>query len=117
MIEQLLLLKHQGITNVCLVTGRAKDGPDDMAYHFARWDRPMPYLEMPADWKTHGKAAGMLRNVEMEKVSDELLAFWDGESRGTQHMCEIVRRAKKPSVVYVERVGEDPEPLEIVRFD
>lgn len=39
---------------------------------------------MPANWRKHGKAAGMIRNTEMlEREPDYVIAFWDGSSRGT----------------------------------
>ena len=34
----------------------------------------------------------MVRNAEMAKCSDELIAFWDGESRGTRHMINFARK-------------------------
>lgn len=40
----------------------------------------------PADWETHGKAAGIMRNIEMAQYADALVAFWDGKSKGTRHM-------------------------------
>ena len=36
--------------------------------------------------------AGPIRNEEMAEVSDALIAFWDGKSRGTKSMIEIARR-------------------------
>lgn len=48
-----------------------------------------------ADWNTHGKAAGPLRNIEMAKyVGSEgaLLPIWDGQSRGTGHMVETAKK-------------------------
>jgi hypothetical protein len=39
-----------------------------------------------ADWKTHGKAAGPIRNNEMlDTCPDVVIAFWDGVSKGTKH--------------------------------
>jgi len=43
------------------------------------------------DWKKHGKAAGPIRNSKMlEQKPDEVWAFWDGKSRGTQ---DTIRKA------------------------
>ena len=43
--------------------------------------------------RTHRvKAAGMVRNAEMAKCSDALIAFWDGESSGTRHMINFARK-------------------------
>ena len=44
--------------------------------------------KFPANWKEYGKAAGAIRNIEMAKVSDWLVAFWDGKSKGTKHMID-----------------------------
>ena len=33
-----------------------------------------------------------LRNAEMAKCSDALIAFWDGESSGTRHMINFARK-------------------------
>jgi acetyl-CoA carboxylase alpha subunit len=47
----------------------------------------------PADWRRHGRAAGIIRNLEMlEKKPDLVLAFWDGASTGTKHMIDAARR-------------------------
>ncbi|MBO0676900.1 DUF2493 domain-containing protein [Mycolicibacterium sp. S2-37] len=46
----------------------------------------------PADWDTHGKAAGIMRNDKMVKLgADVCLAFPRGESRGTR---DCIRRAE-----------------------
>ena len=42
-----------------------------------------------ADWNKHGKKAGYLRNIEMADYGDILIAFWDGNSKGTKHMIDI----------------------------
>ena len=42
----------------------------------------------------------MIRNAEMARASDALIAFWDGKSRGTVHMISFAkRRGLKVSVV------------------
>lgn len=47
----------------------------------------------PADWKRHGKQAGIIRNLEMLDEHPKLvLAFWDGQSRGTAHVVSQARR-------------------------
>lgn len=45
-----------------------------------------------ADWDGLGKRAGYIRNQEMANYSDYLIAFWNGNSRGTLHMIEIARK-------------------------
>lgn len=54
-----------------------------------------------ADWKKHGRAAGPIRNSEMAAYADALVAFWDGESRGTKDMINKAKR-RGLTVVIVE---------------
>jgi hypothetical protein len=58
-----------------------------------RWaiDRGIPVKMFPADWGKHGKAAGPIRNREMAEYGERLIAFWDGQSRGTKNMIETAR--------------------------
>lgn len=46
----------------------------------------------PADWKKYGRAAGPKRNKQMAQYADALIAFWDGESRGTKNMIDEADR-------------------------
>jgi hypothetical protein len=50
----------------------------------------------PADWNTHGKAAGPIRNRQMAEYADALLLIWDGESRGSANMKKEMQKLKKP---------------------
>lgn len=49
----------------------------------------IPIKMFPANWTVHGKSAGFLRNEEMAKYANCLIAFWDGQSKGTKHMIEM----------------------------
>jgi len=59
-----------------------------------------------AHWKK-GISAGYVRNYAMLKEGkpDEVLAFWDGRSRGTAHMISLAKKAGLP-VRVVEQKGE-----------
>jgi hypothetical protein len=54
----------------------------------------MAVEEFPADWKTHGKRAGILRNLAMlDEKPDLVLAFCLHHSPGTTHtITEAVKR-------------------------
>ena len=52
--------------------------------------------EFPADWNKHGRAAGPIRNAEMGQFADKLIAFWNGESKGTKHMIDYMEKLGKP---------------------
>ena len=75
---------------VVIVSGHAR-GADSLGERFANEFR-LPFELHPAKWRLLGKAAGMVRNAEMAKCSDALIAFWDGESRGTRHMISFARK-------------------------
>jgi hypothetical protein len=47
-----------------------------------------------ADWDIHGYSAGPIRNGEMAKYSDALIAFRGG--RGTSSMVSAMEKLRKP---------------------
>jgi hypothetical protein len=73
-------------------------GTDAMARRYAE-TRRWPYTEFPADWKTWGKAAGILRNRDIVRHADRVIAFWDGVSRGTAHTIETAKKERVPVTV------------------
>lgn len=75
-------------------------GADKLAYHWAI-DHGFKVLEYPADWTKHGKSAGPIRNEEMAKNADMLVAFWDGKSPGTKDM--ILRAIEHGLEIHVFR--------------
>ena len=80
-----------------LVSGAAR-GADALAIKFSKEFNCVCY-EFPADWSL-GRSAGYLRNVEMADFSDVLLAFWDGQSRGTEHMIKTMQNRNKRTIIY-----------------
>lgn len=72
-----------------VICGMAR-GVDKLGEKFALQNQ-IPVHYYPAEWHIHGKSAGYLRNVEMAKNADALIAIWDGKSRGTMHMINIAR--------------------------
>lgn len=74
-----------------IISGGAK-GADTLAIDWAvvHW---VPFQEYPADWSTHGKAAGFIRNKQMleEGKPDLVVAFPGG--KGTKMMIDIARKA------------------------
>ena len=78
--------------DVEIVSGGAR-GADRLGEKYAK-EMNLPVKVFPADWGTHGKSAGYLRNKTMAEYADVLIAFWDGESRGTKHMIDLANKAK-----------------------
>ena len=78
------------IEKLILICGMAR-GADLTAYKLFK-EAGLPVEEYPADWDQHGKQAGYIRNTQMAGVADMLIAFWDGQSRGTAHMIDTARK-------------------------
>lgn len=51
------------------------------------------------DWKKYGKKAGFLRNEDIIKNSDVVVAFWNGSSKGTKHSIDLAKKQKKPCLI------------------
>lgn len=61
----------------------------------------IPIKSFPAKWDKYGKSAGYIRNKEMAEYADYLIAFWDGKSRGTNHMINIMRDLNKHGSIFI----------------
>lgn len=70
-----------------IVSGGAR-GVDTTAQQAAE-DHGMGFMLFPADWKTYGKGAGMKRNRDIVLTADRVVAFWDGESKGTKNTIDL----------------------------
>ena len=69
----------------------AARGADSLGERYAR-EHGYALDSHPADWNTHGKAAGPIRNAQMANSADALIAFWDGKSHGTKSMINIAKK-------------------------
>lgn len=72
-----------------IVSGTAK-GADKLGEQYAV-EKGYKVNYFPADW-SKGKSAGYIRNELMAQNADALIAFWDGESRGTKHMIDLAKK-------------------------
>ena len=76
--------------NIIIVSGTAR-GADRLGERYAK-ERGFQLRQFPADWLNDEKKAGPIRNAKMADNADALIAFWDGESRGTKNMIETAKR-------------------------
>ena len=89
---------------IIIVSGKAK-GADSLGERYAKKNN-FKVEEYPALWQdfsepcsrrtrhdgsAYNALAGMKRNKEMAKVSDALIAFWDGKSTGTKNMIDLAK--------------------------
>jgi hypothetical protein len=83
-----------------VVSGDAP-GVDQLGIRYA-WKNKLELYRFPADWETHGKAAGPIRNQEMADNADALIAIRKNLSRGT---TDMINRAKAKGLrVYVKDI-------------
>lgn len=77
-------------SSVEIVCGMAR-GADSLGERYAK-ENNLPIKYFPANWNSNGKSAGYIRNEEMARYATHLVAFWDGESKGTKHMINLAEK-------------------------
>lgn len=96
-------LAEIGGNQVRIVSGHCR-GADLMGERYAR-ENGLELAVFPAEWNIYGRRAGFVRNTQMADFASEegnegvLIAFWDGQSRGTKMMIGIAQ--KKGIAVHV----------------
>jgi hypothetical protein len=76
-----------------VISGGAK-GVDSEAEKQAR-DFGLEVVVYPADWNRYGKTAGFVRNRTIVEDADRVVAFWDGDSRGTINTISLAVKMGK----------------------
>ena len=76
-----------------IVSGAAL-GADTIASGYAN-DHHLKLIEYKAEWNKYGKGAGFIRNKLIIDECDEVIAFWDGSSKGTKSSIELARKVNK----------------------
>ena len=74
-----------------LIISGGASGADALAEKLAKQTK-IPLKVFPADWKTHGKAAGPIRNKQIIGACDEAICFHDGKSRGSLNVIDWAKR-------------------------
>lgn len=97
LLDEAIRLSKFGVTRI--LHGDNMMSADRLARAWAK-QRGIPEEGIAADWNRNGKAAGPIRNTEMERVGEALVALWDGVSPGTRDMIVKMKRAGKRGFVY-----------------
>jgi len=74
--------------NFTEIVSGAASGADREGEIFA-CDICIPVKRFPADWETHGKAAGPIRNKQMAQYADAVILFPGG--KGTASMRKLAK--------------------------
>lgn len=80
-----------------LVSGGAK-GADTLGERYAKEHNIETKIFLP-DWEKHDKKAGFLRNTDIINEAELIIAFWDGQSKGTKDSIEKAFKSEKKLLI------------------
>ena len=89
------ILSTYAITEI--VSGGAM-GADTIAEQWAVANNT-PVTVYKPDWEKFGKKAGFIRNYDIIRDADLVIAFWDGASKGTEHSLRYAKKIGKQVVI------------------
>ena len=93
----LLHIRRGTIPKDTIISGGAR-GADSLAKKYVK-EEELEYVEYLPEWDKYGKSAGFIRNQLIVDNCDMVLAFWDGQSRGTADTIEKAKKTKKPTFI------------------
>lgn len=94
-------IRHINPIDITMIISGGANGADRLGELFA-FKNKIPLKIFNADWKTHGKSAGPIRNALMAEYCDNAIIFWDGESKGTKNMIDNMNKVNKlHHVIYI----------------
>nr|DAU42882.1 MAG TPA: Protein of unknown function (DUF2493) [Caudoviricetes sp.] len=80
-----------------IISGGAK-GIDTLAANYAK-ENNLNLIEFLPDYKKNGRAATFIRNREIVDNSNVVVAFWNGNSKGTKYTLDYARKKNKRIIV------------------
>lgn len=101
-INELNLSKYlpDGVSEI--VSGGAL-GPDRIAANYARQNK-IPLVEFLPEYTRYKGGAPHVRNRQIAEYADEVLAFWDGSSKGTLQTVELFKAlGKKATIITIHK--------------
>lgn len=98
-----------------VICNGGSNGADQMARVYAECNGHVyePYV---VDWQRCGKNADHIRNIEMVKLVDHAILFWDGKSPGTTDVIECLKK-RNINPVIIDITDDDivkPHPGKVV---
>ena len=98
-VQNLEAYLPEGVTEI--VSGGAR-GIDTCARQYALRHH-IKLTEFLPDYARYGRAAPLKRNITIIENADLVLAFWDGQSRGTKFVIEHCKAQGKPVRVFLKK--------------
>ncbi len=98
-VDDLKIYLPHNVTEI--ISGGAM-GIDKCAREYANLNG-INLTEFLPDYKKYGRAAPLYRNQEIVEYADEVVAFWDGKSKGTKYVIDICKQKGKKITVYIYR--------------
>jgi predicted Rossmann fold nucleotide-binding protein DprA/Smf involved in DNA uptake len=92
---------RSGFVVTSVISGGAR-GVDRLAEEYAK-AHGLPITVMVPHWKQLGRGAGVVRTREMIKESSQVIAIWDGYSKGTGNTIETAQKLGRR--VYVHEIS------------
>jgi len=101
-VDSVMSMQFDREDKVSIISGGAK-GVDSLGEQYANNHKLGKVICKP-NWDKYGKSAGFIRNQTIVDNCDMVLAFWDGQSRGTADTIEKAKKAKKPTfIIYYDK--------------
>ena len=74
----------------------------------------LPVKKFLPNYEKYGKQAPLMRNLEIIDYADEVLAFWDNHSKGTQHVIVNCIKMQKPvRIIPVPYDGDSEDEIDL----
>lgn len=84
-----------------IVSGGAK-GVDTCARKYAT-ENNIRLVECLPDYRKYGRIAPLKRNLQIIDYADEVIAFWDGSSRGTKYVIDNCNKKNKKITIFIKQ--------------
>lgn len=93
------LSEYIPLTTTEIVSGGAK-GIDTCAKKYAI-SANIKLTEFLPDYSKYGKSAPLYRNLKIIAYADEIIAFWDGKSRGRKFVIDNALKQNKKTAIII----------------
>ena len=100
-MKKLLLGSTIKLINIRKIISGGARGVDTIAKNYTLVNRNIRLEEFIPNWKKYGRSAGIIRNGDIIKASNLVIAFWDGKSRENANV-------PPPCAVGAFRAGRPP---------